>query len=213
MIKPTPKVRLPHQSILAGVRAPTSFSFRYAHTVPNTPTGTLIQNTARQSTSASRPPTTRPMNDPAIPAMTVTPIANPRRAAGNASVRIAAEFAVSNAPPMPCTMRKMISHIAPLVPVHGHNDNASDAALNTAKPALYMRTRPKMSPRRPNVTTSTAVTTRYPISIQRRKPTLPGCSGSSWMPRKIAGSAIRTIEASREAMNTPRVVFDKTIHL
>ena len=100
------------------------------------------------------------MNAPAMPAITLTPIANPRFEAGNASVRIAAEFAVSNAPPTPCTTRHAINHIAPFVPVYGQSESASDAPLNTAKPALYMRTRPKMSPSRPNVTTSTAVTTR-----------------------------------------------------
>ena len=158
--RPTPKVTLPHQSMRAAFFVPSSRSLRYAQTVPNTPIGTLIQNTARQSTSARRPPATRPMNAPAMPAITLTPIAKPRWAAGNASVRIAAEFAVSSAPPMPCTTRHAISHSAPLEPVYGHSESASDAALNTAKPALYMRTRPKMSPRRPNVTTSTAVTTR-----------------------------------------------------
>ena len=158
--RPTPKVTLPHQSIRAVFLVPTSRSLRYAHTVPNTPIGTLIQNTARQSTSASSPPTTRPMNAPAMPAITLTPIAKPRCAAGNASVRIAAEFAVSSAPPMPCTTRHDDQPQRALDPVHGHSESASDATLNTAKPALYMRTRPYMSPRRPNVTTSTAVTTR-----------------------------------------------------
>jgi hypothetical protein len=151
--RPTAKIRFPHHSILAAARTATSFSFRYAHTMPNTPIGTLIQNTARQTTSASTPPTTNPINEAAMPAMTATPIAKPRRLAGNASVMMAAEFAVRSAPPTPCTMRHTINHIAPLPPVYGHNDSASEAALNTAKPALYMRTRPKMSPRRPNVTT------------------------------------------------------------
>ncbi len=42
---------------------------------------------------------------------------------------------------------------------------------------------------------------------------LDGCSGSRWMPRKIAGSEIRTIEESSDAMNTPRVVFESAVHL
>ena len=73
---------------------------------------------------------------------------------------MAVELAMSRAPPMPCTTRQTISHMAPEAPVHGHRERASDAALNTAKPPLYIRTRPNMSPRRPKVTTSTAVTTR-----------------------------------------------------
>jgi hypothetical protein len=40
---------------------------------------------------------------------------------------------------------------------------------------------------------------------------LAGWSGSRWIPRKIAGREIRTIDESSAAMNTPRVVFDSTI--
>jgi hypothetical protein len=58
-----------------------------------------------QSTTARRPPAISPMNDPAIPATVLTPSAIPRSSAGKASVRIAAELAMSMAPPMPCTMR------------------------------------------------------------------------------------------------------------
>ncbi len=74
---------------------------------------------------------------------------------------MAVELAISSAPPIPCTMRKTISHMAPALPVPGH-EGQRDArpAVKMAKPALYIRTRPKMSPRRPKVTTSTAVTTR-----------------------------------------------------
>ncbi len=40
-----------------------------------------------------------------------------------------------------------------------------------------------------------------------------GCSGSRWIPRKIAGREMITIELSSVAMNTPRVVFDSAVHL
>ncbi len=36
---------------------------------------------------------------------------------------------------------------------------------------------------------------------------LPGASGSRWMPRKIGGRAISTIEPSRADMKTAAVVF------
>ncbi len=42
---------------------------------------------------------------------------------------------------------------------------------------------------------------------------LLGVSGSRLMPRKIAGSAISTIDASSAAMNMPSVVFDSAVHL
>src|SRR5690349_4141479 len=42
---------------------------------------------------------------------------------------------------------------------------------------------------------------------------LDGCSGSSLMPRKIAGNEISTIDESSAAMNMPSVVFDSAVHL
>src|SRR5258705_10936607 len=42
---------------------------------------------------------------------------------------------------------------------------------------------------------------------------LAGRSGSRWIPRKIAGSEMITIELSSVAMNMPRVVFDRAVHL
>ena len=53
-----------------------------------------------------------------------------------------------------------ISSIAPAPPVWGVSDKPIEATVKIAKPALYIRTRPNMSPMRPKVTTSTAVTTR-----------------------------------------------------
>ena len=114
---PTAKVTLPHQSTRAWCRSPTSCSDLYDHTVPTSAMGTLTQNTARQSHSDSTPPSTSPMNEPAIAATWFTPSASPRWSDGNASVRIAAELANSIAPPTPCTTRQPISHSAPAAAV------------------------------------------------------------------------------------------------
>jgi hypothetical protein len=57
-------------------------------------------------------------------------------------------------------MRQPISHSAPRSALKGSSDSASEAALNTTNPKLYMRTRPNMSPSRPSATTSTADTSR-----------------------------------------------------
>ncbi len=157
---PTAKVMLPPQSIRARRGARTSRRLRIDHTVPNRPNGTLTQNTARQSISASRPPATRPRNCPASAAIWLTPSAMPRCSRGKASVRIAAEFAVSMDPPTACTIRQPISHSAPAPAWNGSNDSATEAALKITKPMLYIRTRPNMSPSRPSVTTSTAETSR-----------------------------------------------------
>ncbi len=135
--RPTANVRLPGQSTFAcRCRVPTSCRLRYAQTVPSTPNGTLTQNTSRQSTSDSTPPTTSPANDPPIPATMLMPTASPRRVAGNTSVMIAVEFAMSIAPPTPCTTRSTISHIAPLPPANGSSASPTEAMLKTAKPAL-----------------------------------------------------------------------------
>ena len=49
--------------------------------------------------------------------------------------------------------------------------------------------------------------------IHSRYMTLPGASGSRWMPRKMAGSAMMTMDPSSADMNTAAVVFDRATHL
>ena len=159
---------LPSQSILALVRTPISRRLRYDQMVPPIPIGTDTRKTSRQSTAASTPPRISPMKDPEVPATWLIPMAVPRWSGGNASVRIAGELAISMEPPTACTTRHKISHSAPLGPVNGSNGSATAARPKMAKPRLYMRTRPYMSPSRPRVTTRTAETSRYPISIQSR---------------------------------------------
>ena len=108
------------------------------------------------------------MNDPTMAAIMLMPIAMPRLCTGNASVRIAVEFAISSAPPTPWITRKMMSWVAPSVPVPHVSDSRIEPRVKMAKPRLYILTRPKMSPIRPKVTTRTAVTTRYPMRIHSR---------------------------------------------
>jgi hypothetical protein len=76
------------------------------------------------------------MKLPARPAIWLTPSAVPRCPTGKASVMIAAEFAISIAPPTPCTRRQPISHSAPAWPLAGVKASAIEAAVNTAKPAV-----------------------------------------------------------------------------
>jgi hypothetical protein len=40
----------------------------------------------------------------------------------------------------------------------------------------------------------------------------PGASGSRWMPRKMAGSAMMTMEPSSVAMKTPAVVLARATY-
>ena len=97
---------------------------------------------------------------PASAAIWLVPSANPRRSAGNASVRMAAELAISMEPPKAWRNRQPISHMAPCGPWNGSNDSRIDAAVNTTNPALYIFTRPNMSPSFPRFTTRTAWTRR-----------------------------------------------------
>ncbi len=167
-MSPTAKSTLPHQSTRDRLTTPVSRNFRYAHAVPNRPTGTDTRNTRCQSVVDSRPPTMSPMNDPDTAATALMPNAIPRSCCGNASVRIAVEFAKIIAPPTPCTNRKKISSSAADGPVVNTTDSKIEPTVNTRKPRLYNRTRPNMSPMRPRLTTSTAVTTMYPMIIQSR---------------------------------------------
>jgi hypothetical protein len=70
-----------------------------------------------------------------------------------------------------------------------------------------------MSPTRPKLTTSTEVTSRKPIRIQRKYDVLPADSGFRSMPRKMSGRAMRRIDELMVTMRMPTVVFTRAIHL
>ena len=137
----------------------------------------------------------------------------PRWFIGNASVRIAAELAKSIAPPTPWKMRMAIRYQPAASPCSQVTESRIENSAKIAKPMLNMRTRPNMSPSRPKLTTSTAVTTRKPIIIQSRMVVLPGCSGLMPMPRKMSGRAISTMDELMVTISTPSVVLDSAIHL
>jgi len=153
------------------------------------------------------------MNEPAMAATWLRPSAMPRWFSGNASVRIALELANSIAPPTPWKIRMMIRYQPAASPCSQETESSIENAAKIAKPRLNMRTRPNMSPRRPKLTTRTAVTTMKPISIQSRMVVLPGCSGLMPMPRKMSGRAISMIEELMVTINTPSVVLERAIHL
>ena len=70
-----------------------------------------------------------------------------------------------------------------------------------------------MSPTRPRLTTSTAVTSKNPMKIHRKYEVLDGASGLSLMPRKMAGSEISRIDWLIVTIKMPSVVLDRAIHL
>ena len=71
--------------------------------------GTDTKKMSRQLMGASTPPRTRPMKLPLKAAAWFTPSASPRWSAGKASVRMAAELAISIAAPRPWKIRMAIS--------------------------------------------------------------------------------------------------------
>ena len=104
--------------------------------VPRMPIGTPTQKMAFQCHSDRKPPISRPRNEPATAATMLTPSAMPRWLAGNASVRIADDDAISIAPPMPWITRQPISHRAPPPRWNGSKDSATAATVKTTKPQL-----------------------------------------------------------------------------
>ena len=126
---------------------------------------------------------------------------------------IADELAKSMAPPTPWPIRMAISHIAAAGPCIHVTESRIEKTVKTANPRLYIFTRPNMSPTRPSVTNKTARTTMNPISIHSMYPVFDGVRGLRWMPRKMAGSAISTIDWLMKTMSVPRVMFDRAIHL
>ena len=61
-----------------------------------------------------------------------------------------------------------MSQSAPEEPFSQVTDNRTEKREKTAKPTVYIFTRPYMSPVRPKLTSSTAVQTMKPINIQSR---------------------------------------------
>ena len=85
--------------------------------------------------------------------------------AGKASVMMAEELAKSMAPPTPWPIRMPMSQTAAAGPCSQVTESRIEKTVKTAKPRLYILTRPNMSPTRPRVTTRTARTTMKPMSI------------------------------------------------
>ena len=110
--------------------------------MPNRPNGTETRNTRCHSIGASTPPSISPRNEPLTAAMPLIPIALPRSFCGNASVRIAVELANRNAPPTPWNTRMMMIHNAPGTPVSQVTESRIEKSVKTAKPRLYILTRP-----------------------------------------------------------------------
>ena len=81
---------------------------------------------------------------------------------------MALELAKMKAPPTPWPTRITMIHSAALGPDIQVTDRSTEKTVKMAKPNVYIFTRPKMSPTRPKLTTSTEVTSRNPMRIHRK---------------------------------------------
>ena len=115
-------------------------------------TGRLRKKIARQDTSSvSQPPTSGPMARAIADTPAQMPIAWPRSAGGNALVMIDSVAGIISAAPTPCRARDATSQ-----PSDGAKPIVAEAIAKMDTPVRNMNRRPKMSPRRPPVTSSTA---------------------------------------------------------
>ena len=101
---------------MSSVLAVGSFDSSTAYSVAaaaTTPIGTLIQNTADQSTwSTRKPPSSGPIASPSEEMPAQIPIAVATCLRGNAVTMIDSESGFISAPPAPCTARKAISCVS-----------------------------------------------------------------------------------------------------
>ncbi len=104
-------------------------------------------------------------------------------------------------------------HRAAAGPVIQVTASRIEKTVKIAKPSVYIRTRPKMSPTRPKLTTSTEVMSRNPIRIHKKYVVFCGANGFNLMPRKMLGRAMRRIDPLMVAIKIPIVVFERAIHL
>ena len=111
-LSPTAKVTFPHQSMRPRCRSPLSRSLQVGPYRAEDADGHVDPEHGAPVRAASTPPATSPMNMPARPATWLMPSAKPRWSEGNASVRIAAELAISMDPPNAWSTRQPISQSA-----------------------------------------------------------------------------------------------------
>jgi hypothetical protein len=117
-----------------------------------TATGTLRKKIARHETSSvNQPPTSGPIASAIADTPAQMPIARPRSCGGNVFVMIESVPGIISAAPTPCSAREPTSQ-----PSFGAKPIVAEAKAKMPTPNRKTRRRPKMSPSRPPVTSSTA---------------------------------------------------------
>src|SRR3954451_12825832 len=166
-------------------------------------TGRLRKKIARQDTySVSAPPTAGPSASASAETPAHVPTARPRAAGGKVFEMIERVPGIMNAAPMPCSARPATSQSC----VGARPMRALDPA-NMITPVRKTRRRPKMSPRRPPVTSSTANVSVYALTVHSRLLRL--APRSRWM----LGSATFTTVLSSMIMNSAKHMAASVHHL
>ncbi len=159
---------------------------------PATPTGTLIRNTQRHPAySVSNPPSTHPDAPPPAAAAVQIPTARRRAAPGSVTALSRASAAgVSRAAASPCSTRAAIS-----TQPAGARPQASDAAVNPARPIVKARRAPTRSAARPPATRNPPKASTYAVTTH--------CRSSAPKPssRPRAGRALVTTVTSSTMTN------------
>ena len=128
------------------------------------PIGTLTRNAQRQDTSVSAPPTTSPITDP-TPVMAANTAVAMLRAGplGNVVAISASPVGEAIAAPTPWSRRAVTrvgsSHAMP---------HRIEAMVNSETPAMKVRLRPMVSPRRPPSSMSPPKVSTYAVMTQLR---------------------------------------------
>src|SRR3954453_12404968 len=164
---------------------------RGTSTAAPSPTGTLTRNTQGQlSALVSAPPSRTPTPPPplAIPPHKLNAV--PRGAPGWVEVAIESADGVSSAAPQPWTARA-----ATRKPGEGASPHASDAPVNTNRPARNVRRRPTMSAARPPTSSRPPLQSTYAVTTHWRS------AGAKPSPAPIEGSATFTNVMSSTTIN------------
>ena len=163
------------------------------------PIGTLMKKTLRHPDPAMSAVTRAPpSNGPITAAMPLTPPMIPKMGARsfglNSACSVASACGTMSAENAPCTTREATS-MSPLTA----NAPSADASVKPATPMRKVRWRPRMSPNRPPVTSSTANASMYPLTIHS------SCEAVAPSSVRIDGSATCTIVTSSRSMNDAKM--------
>ncbi len=151
--RPTVSAATPGTStVRATVSSRDSRTAKSVTNTATTATGRLMKKIDCQLTFSTRkPPSTGPIASASAETPAQVPIARPRSAAGKALVMIDSVAGIIRAAPAPWTARQATSQVS-----SGEKPIAALAPAKMPTPARNTLRRPKRSPRRPPVTSSTA---------------------------------------------------------